>query len=152
MDLLNQKDLVITREPYINESLVENQFVKQYEMVFGASRSYLQKKGYPKFASSLKYHDFIYIENYYYDIFASKEILENISDKYKLDNELAALQTISTGGGIGILPKFVTNTFDNIVTFDLDQKLKPFEVYTSVSRVRTNSYITLITNVLKNEL
>jgi DNA-binding transcriptional LysR family regulator len=152
MDLLNEKDIVITREPYINESLVENEFINKYKMVFGASREYLKKRGYPKFASSLKYHDFIYIENYYYDIFASKEILNNISKQYILNNELAALQAISSGGGVGMLPQFVTQTFNNIVTFELDEKLESFELYASVSKVRANSYITLITDFLKNEL
>lgn len=152
MDLLNQKDIVITREPYLKESLVNNEFINSYEMIFGASKNYLAKRGDPKFATSLQYHDFIYIENYPYYMFALNETLDNIYYKYKIDNELAALQTISIGGGVGMFPKFVTNTFDNIVTFDLEHKLKPFAIYISYSKVKMNSYIALITDFLKNEL
>ncbi len=151
MDLLNKKDLVITREPY-NHALVETKFLNTYKMMFGIGKQYLKKRGYPKFVSSLKYHDFIYIQDYQYDAFMSKEILDNISNKYTISNELAALQSISAGCGIGILPEFITKEFHEIYTFEIGEKLKPFEIHTSVSKVKSNSYIDLITDFLKNEL
>jgi len=151
MDLLNKKDMVITKEPY-EHSLVENRFVNEYEMLFGVGRDYLLKRGYPKFTSSLKHHDFIYIKDYYYENFATPDILRNISNKYIIDNELAAVQSIAYGCGVGILPRFITKDFPTIFTFDLEQKLKPFAVYTSMSKVKSSSYIDLIINFLKNEL
>ena len=151
MDLLNKKDLVITREPY-QHSLVENRFVNNYEMLFGVGKEYLNKRGYPKFTSSLKYHDFIYVKDYQYNAFITEDIIKNISNKYMIDNELAALQAIASGCGIGILPKFITKEFPTIYTFELEHKLNTFGIYTSVSKVKLNSYIDLITDFLKNEL
>lgn len=151
MDLFNQKDLVITREPY-QHSLVENRFLNTYEMVFGVGKEYVLKKGYPKFISSLKFHDFIYVKDYQYEAFASKNILNNISDKYLIDNELAALQAIAYGCGVGVLPKFITKEFPTIYTFELEERLNTFDIYTSTSKVKSNSYIDLITDFLKNEL
>lgn len=151
IDLMHKKDIVITKAPYPHH-FVDNKFVKSYQMVFCASRDYIKKRGYPKFASSLKYHDFVYVRDYYYDEFASSEILSNISNKYITDNELCAIQTISYGGGIGIVPNFIVNEFPDILTFELDEKLKPFHVYTSVSNMKSNSYIDLITDFLQNEL
>lgn len=151
MDLLNKKDIVITRTPYMH-SLVENRFINRHEMVFGVSREYLKKRGFPKFASSLRHHDFLYVKDYYYDVFATKNILNNISNQYLIDNELAVAQSVSAGGGVGIFPKFITQSFPNIITFELEDKLNSFEIYATVSKVKTNSYIDLITDFLQHEL
>lgn len=151
MDLIHTKDIVMTKQPY-NHSLVENRLVKSYPMMFGASKNYIAQKGYPKYTNLLKYHDFIYVKDYYYDEFAEKEILDQISDKYIIDNELCALQAIARDGGIGIVPGFITKEFEDIVLFELESNLKPFGLYISYSKVRENSYIDLIRDFLENEL
>lgn len=150
MDLLKKKDLVITKEPY-DHLFVNNHFFNTYEMYFGASREYLQKRGYPKYISSLRYHEFVYIQNYYYDSFINKEFLPYLSNKYLVDNELGAIRAMQIGAGIGVVPKFISKAFPEIVTFKIEEQLKPLNIYCSVSNLKNNCYIDLLIDFLKTE-
>lgn len=151
MELINTKDIIVTRRPY-KHMLVENSYISEYKMMFGASRSYIQKYGYPQRAESLKYHTFLYVEGYDYEEIASAKIVENLSKNYILKDELCAIQAINEGCGVGIVPKFVANDFPNIVFFEMEEKLSNLKAYSSVSKVKKNSYVDIVSSFLQNEL
>jgi DNA-binding transcriptional LysR family regulator len=151
MDLMNKKDLIITKNLY-EDTLIDNHFIKKYKMVFGASREYLKKRGHLKYASSLQYHDFIYVEDYYYRDFVPISILPFLKKKFVILNELCALKSIEQGCGIGIVPDFTPEFFPNIVTFELEEKLLDLNIYTAATKVKRNAYTEMILDFLNKEL
>jgi len=146
MDLINKKDIIIMKNPY-DHILVENHFIKEYPMVFCASREYLKKYGYPKTPENLKYHKFIYVKDYDYEHFASSEITNFLSKRFVVDNEFCAIKAVEFDGGIGIFPTFFAKNFKNIAQFEMEtQKLRKIKVNIASSKLKKNSYTQLILN------
>ena len=147
LDLLHKKDFIISKEKF-EHILIESKYIKSYDMAFCASRNYLKKNGYPRYISSLQYHNFIYVKNYDYKYFMSDGMLNYIVDKYLIDDELAAIQAINNDAGIGIFPRFICNYFPDIVAFEFDEKLKNLKFCYAIANIKKNFYTDFLLDLL----
>lgn len=151
LNVLNKNDIVITKESF-NHILVENFFVQEYDICFGANKEYIKKFGFPQHIDQLSNHQFIFVKNYYYEELSDIDLTKYLSKHHSIENEIAYYKAIEYGAGVGIIPKFALQSFPKIYGFELSTKLNKLKIHISVSKVKKNSYIELIQEFLKREL